>query len=132
MKKAHAMIFQELCPHKMKNIIKQHPEYEITLNNILKSMDAIGQSMHDPICETYPYISLTESFAIMNNIRQQDRQGLAEYMESFKQDNSIMKISIGEHFLDIFVKTTKEFKRIYKVNDAQKRIKQRKIHVKYG
>ena len=43
----------------MQNIIKENPEYNSTLNNILKLMDEIAKSMHEPIRSTYPYLAIT-------------------------------------------------------------------------
>ena len=52
------MIFKEFYPSQMKNIIKENPKYEIIINNILKLMDEIAQSMHGPIIPTHPYLIL--------------------------------------------------------------------------
>ena len=56
MKKPYAMIFKEFCLHQMKTKIKDNPEYESILNNALKLMDAIDQSMGDYIQAKYPYL----------------------------------------------------------------------------
>ena len=69
----------------MQNIIKEHPKYDIIINDTLKLMDAISQSMHDPIQATLLYLSLTEYFTIMMNTRQQEKEGLVEYIFMFKQ-----------------------------------------------
>ena len=58
-KKAYAMIFKEFYGSNMKNRIKYHPKYDSILNNPLKLIDAIAQSMYEPIRATYPYLSLT-------------------------------------------------------------------------
>ena len=70
--------------------------------------------MHEPICATYTYLSLTEYLARMMNTRQQEKDGLVEYVERFKQEKSIVKISIGENVLGSFVKRTKELKNMMK------------------
>ena len=70
-KKAYAMKFKEFCLSQMKNIIKEHPKYDSILNNPLKLMYAIAQSIHEPIRATHPYLSLTESLERMMNTRQQ-------------------------------------------------------------
>ena len=67
------MIFEELFPSHKQNRIKYHPEYEIIINDPLEITDEISQSMHEPIRETYPYMSLTESIEIIMNTRQQDK-----------------------------------------------------------
>ena len=41
------------------------------------------------------------------NTKQQEKEGLVEYMDRFKQEKSTVKSSIGENVLDRFVKTTK-------------------------
>ena len=43
-------------------------------------------------------------------------------MEGFKQENSIVKVSIGKDFLGGYVKK-REFKKPDEVNDAEERIK---------
>ena len=53
----------------MQTIIEEHPEYDSIINNPLKLMDEISQSMYEPIWETYPYLSLTEYLAIMMDNR---------------------------------------------------------------
>ena len=90
----YQMIFKDLCPSQTKNRIKDHPKYDSINNNILKIMDGIDQSMHNTIQETYPYLLLAESLAIIMNNRQQQKEGLVEYMEMFKQENIILKCSI--------------------------------------
>ena len=45
-KKAYVMIFKEFCPCHTQNIIKENPKYDSIINNNLKLMDAISQSMH--------------------------------------------------------------------------------------
>ena len=52
----------------------------------------------------------------MVNTRKHDKEGFIEYMEMFKQENSIVKSSIGEK-MDFF-KMTKEFKKLHEVEDA--------------
>ena len=68
-RKAYAVIFKELFPSHIQNIIEEHPEYESNTNNTLKIMNSIARSIHEPIQETYPYMSLTESLAIITNNR---------------------------------------------------------------
>ena len=46
-------------------------------------MGAISKSMHKPIQEKYPYLSLTVSIEIITNTSQQEKEVLAEYMERF-------------------------------------------------
>ena len=70
-KKAFSMIFKEFCSSHMKYIIEEHHEYDININDPLKIMDEIYQSMHRNIRATYPYLSLTEYFAKMTSTRQQ-------------------------------------------------------------
>ena len=41
-------------------------------------------------------------------------------MERFKQENRIVKSSIGENFLDCFSRTTREFKKLDEVEDSEK------------
>ena len=50
------MIFNDFYPHKMRIKIKDNPEYENILNNTLKIIDSIDQSMYEPIQKTYSYL----------------------------------------------------------------------------
>ena len=65
------MKFKDFYSSQKKNRIKDHPEYNIIIKNILKLMYAIAQSMNKPIWATYLYLSLIESLAIMMNTIQQ-------------------------------------------------------------
>ena len=71
-------------------------------------------------------MSLTESLATIMNTRQQGKYVLVQYIERFKQDNLIVKSSIGEKKLDHFVETNKKFKKIDEVDDEEGRIKMNK------
>ena len=64
------MIFKEFCPSQTNNIIKDNPGYNSVLNNPLNITDEISKSMHEPILETYPYLSIPLYLAIMMNTRQ--------------------------------------------------------------
>ena len=75
--------------------------------------------MHKRICETYPYMPLTECLAITINTGKQGKEGLLYYMERFKQDNKIVKSLIGEGKLGGFIETTNEFKKLDEVDDAE-------------
>ena len=48
-KKEYAMIFMELYPSQVQNKIKYHPKEDSILNDPLKIMDKISQSMHEHI-----------------------------------------------------------------------------------
>ena len=52
-------LFKEFCISQTQNIIKDNPKYENNLNNTLKLIDAIAQSMNEPKREIYPYLPLT-------------------------------------------------------------------------
>ena len=51
---------------------------------------------------------------------------MVNHMERFKQENSIVKSSMGENILGSFFKTTKEFKKLDEVDDAYEIIKMKK------
>ena len=89
------MIFKGSCTSQIQNGVKDHPKYEIILNDPLKLRDAIYQSMHEYIRKSYPYLSLTEPLAILMNTRQQEKEELVDYTERFKQEKRIAKSSIG-------------------------------------
>ena len=67
------MIFKDLCPSQTKNRIKDHPKYDSIINNHLKLMDEISESINHPIRATYPYIPFIESLARMTNTRKQEK-----------------------------------------------------------
>ena len=62
----------------------------------------------------------------MMNTMQQEKEGVVEYTQRFKQENSIVKSSIGEKNLDSFVETIKEFKKLDKVEDLDEIINMKK------
>ena len=62
----------------------------------------------------------------MMSTSQQEKEGLVDYTERFKQEKSIVKISIRENVLGNFVESTKEFKKLDEVNDTEERIKTKK------
>ena len=53
-------------------------------------------------------------------------------MERFKQEKITVKISIGENVLDSFVDTTKEFKKLDEVEDADEINNMKKMHLNHG
>ena len=61
------MIFKEFCTGQMENSVREQPEQDIILKNILNIMDAIDQSMNEPIWETLDTISKTHD---NNNTKQ--------------------------------------------------------------
>ena len=125
-KNVYVMIFEQFCPSRIQNRIKEHQKYESILKYTLKIMDVIDQSMYEPIQETYPYLLLTEYLAIIMNTRQQKKEILVTYTKRFKQQKSIIKSQIGEYFLDGIVKKTKKFKKLDEVDDAEEIIEMKK------
>ena len=79
------MIFKEFVPIHMQNIIKEKPKYDSIINDHLKLMYRISQSMNEPIQATYPYLSLAEYITIMMNTRQRDKEVLVDYTKRLKQ-----------------------------------------------
>ena len=61
----------------------------------------------------------------MNN-RQQEKSLLLDYMYRFKQGKIIPENFDWGNLLDVFVKTTKEFKKLDEINDLEERIKMNK------
>ena len=47
-------------------------------------------------------------------------------MEGFKQESSILKSLIGEKYLGVFFKRTREFRKLDEVDDAEETIKTKK------
>ena len=51
-KKAYEIIFKEFCPSQMQNRIKEHPKHGSILNDTLKLMDSISETMNKYIRST--------------------------------------------------------------------------------
>ena len=65
------------------------------------------------------------------NARQHEKEVLVDYMERFKQEKIIVKSLIGENFLDGFVKTNRQFKKLDEMNDAEEGIEMKKMSLKH-
>ena len=85
MKREYAIIFNELSPSQIQNIIKYHPKYDSILNYPLNLIGAIYQSLHKPIRAKNTYMSLTEYLSRMMNNWQQYKELLVDNMDRFKQ-----------------------------------------------
>ena len=59
-------------------------------------------------------MSLIEYLARIMNTRKQEKEGLLEYTERFKQDNSTVISFIGENVLDIFFKQPRNLRNLMK------------------
>ena len=66
--------------------------------------------MHDPIRVKYPFASLTEAMSRMLNIKQQEQEGLLDYVKRFKQNRDITKSHVGSDVLDKFIENMPEFR----------------------
>eukprot|EP00980_Cylindrotheca_fusiformis_P024330 scaffold11755_cov81-Cylindrotheca_fusiformis.AAC.1 len=101
--KAYAMIYADFCSSTMQIRIKEHPEFETTIyNDPIELLKAVKMLMHDPVCATYPYLSVADALAKLINVKQKEDESLNDYVERFKQVKSVAKSHLGEDFRDKF------------------------------
>ena len=61
-----------------------------------------------------PYLSLTEYLARTMNTMQNEKKGLLNYIERFKQEKIIENISIGEKFWILFRRQPRNLRNLMK------------------
>ena len=111
MVKAYTLIFSSYCNKTMQNRIEEHPDFESKIqDNPIELLKAIKILMHDPVRAKYPYASLVEAIIRAVTIRQQENEGLLDYVKRFKQQRDILKSQIGSEFLYKFVENTPEYR----------------------
>jgi hypothetical protein len=109
--KAYALIFSTYCNKTMQNRIEEHPDYESTIcNDPIELLNKIKVLMHDPIRAKYPFASLTEAMSRMLNLKQNENEGLLDYVKRFKESRDITKSHVGTDILDKFVENTREYR----------------------
>ena len=69
-------------------------------------LNKIKVPMHDPIRAKYPFASLTEAISRILNLKQNENEGLLDYVKRFKESRDIMKSHVGTGILDRFVENT--------------------------
>eukprot|EP00980_Cylindrotheca_fusiformis_P016388 scaffold4884_cov97-Cylindrotheca_fusiformis.AAC.1 len=100
---AYAMIYADFCSSTMQIRIKEHPEFETTIyNDPIELLKAVKMLMHNPVRATYPYLSVTDAWAKLINVKQKEDESLNDYVERFKQVKSVAKSHLGEDCLDKF------------------------------
>ena len=66
--------------------------------------------MYKPGRSKYAFVGLTEQIDRILNTKQDDGENLVDYTKRFKQVRDNAKGSLGEKFLESFIKNTKEYK----------------------
>ena len=66
--------------------------------------------MYEPGRSKYAFVGLTEQIDRILNTKQDDGENLVDYTKRFKQVRDNAKGSLGEKFLESFIKNTKEYK----------------------
>ena len=66
--------------------------------------------MYEPGRSKYAFVGLTEQIERILNTKQDDGENLVDYTKRFKQVRDNAKGSLGEKFLESFIKNTKEYK----------------------
>jgi hypothetical protein len=111
MTKAYALIFGTYCNKTMQDRIEEHPEFETKIrDDPIELLEKIKVLMHDPIRAKYPFASLTEAISRMLNLKQNETEGLLDYVKRFKESRDIMKSHIGTDILDRFIENTLEYR----------------------
>jgi hypothetical protein len=94
----------------MQNCIEEYPDYDTTiLDDPIALLIKIKVLMHDPIRAKYPYASLTEAMSRMLNLKQNENEGLLDYVTRFKESRDITKSRVDTDILDKFVENTREY-----------------------
>ena len=95
----------------MQNRIEEHPGFETKIrDDPIELLERIKVLMHDPIRAKYPFASLTEEMSRMLNLKQNENEGLLDYVKRFKESRDITKSHVGTDILDKFVENTREYR----------------------
>ena len=98
------------CSKEMVNRIEEVSEYTRIKNNPYELLDEIKKKMYKPGRSKYAFVGLTEQIDRILNTKQDDGENLVDYTKRFKQVRDNVKGSLGERFLESFIKNTKEYK----------------------
>ena len=71
-----------------------------------------------PVRAQYSFVTMTQVLRNFLLMRQRDNEEMNDYVKRFKEQRDEIKKSLGEGFLDEFVKTTKEYQD--ETNNAKK------------
>ena len=127
MTKTYAIIFDTFCNKTMRNRIEEHPEYANMKGDPIQLLRAIQVLMYDPIRARYPFATLTDALLRVLELKQQENEGLLDYVKRFKQQADIFKSHVGQDVLHNFVQLTDEYK---SENDADEQ--QRMLNKSFG
>jgi hypothetical protein len=79
--KAYALIFSTYYNKIMYNRIEEHPEFKSVIHDDpIELLNKIKVLMHNPIRAKYPFVSLTKSISRMLNLKQNENEGLLDYV----------------------------------------------------
>jgi hypothetical protein len=71
--------------------IEEHPDYDAKIKqNPVELLLAIKHSMHETIRAEYPYVSMTDAWSSLINVRQQPEEKLMDYIKWFKQIHDVL------------------------------------------
>ena len=95
----------------MKNRIEEKSDYETAVrDDPVILLKRIKQYMFIPTKAKYDFEGLWESMKrFVIDTKQEDHEGLNDYTKRFKQAKNIFKQSLGEHWLDHFMKQTSDY-----------------------
>ena len=108
-KTAYSYIWDNYCVKAMRNRIEEHPDYASLVNDPLKLLEAIKVLTMQPVRAQYSFVTMTQVLRNFLLMRQRDNEELNDYVKRFKEQCDEIKKSLGEEFLNDFVKTTKEY-----------------------
>ena len=132
MAKAYALIFSSYCNKTMQHRVEEHPKFDDEIrDNPIELLKAIKVLMHDPIRSRYPYASMTDALSRLLTTKQQENEGLMDYVKRFKQQRDVVKSHLGSRFLDTFIAQTQEYRDASKASEKAK-MKQEAVTVWYA
>jgi uncharacterized FlaG/YvyC family protein len=83
---AYGLIWSDYMTKAMHERIEEHPDYDAKIKqNPVELLLAIKHSMHETIRAEYPYVSMTDAWSSLINVRQQPEEKLMDYIKRFKQ-----------------------------------------------
>jgi hypothetical protein len=128
--KAFVLIMTQFCTKMMQQRVENHKDYNSTdinvkiHNNPIELLKAIKILIHDPITSNYPYALLTTALSRFQTCKQHENEPLFDYVKRFKQQQDIIKTTIGTDVLSEFVEHTKEYR--------NKKVQEKKDELKEG
>ena len=111
MLRAYALIMSNYCTKTMIQRIEEHPDFSSKIkDNPIELLSAIQQLTHDTVRAQYPFVSVTDAFKRLLNMKQSEHEDLGDYVKRFKQLRDVLKSYVGTSLLDEFVKMMPEYR----------------------